>query len=363
MKTIHRYILREFAETFIFGLAVFSIILLLDQIFQLIDLFLSKGVHILTITKLFVLILPNIFSLTIPMATLLGILLAYGRLSEDNEVTALRSSGVTFFTMTYPILVTMLVLSMFLVYFNHYISPTTHGRFRKLYQEVLSQRPVLKFGEKAISNIGEYRLYVNKLDRDSNSLQGVNIYKFSQGGDDPYWRISASSSVVSVTKNAVIFNLFNGYWQKPNPSRPGNLVHMNYDYYQFIIPFEGDVMPVSQSLKEMPATELLREIRNYKKKNLSTNFLETEYWLRWILALAPFVFGLIGIPLGIITERGSKSIGFGLSMVIIFLYYFLLVAALNLSEKGLASPALVMWLPDFALAAGALFFWRKMLKS
>jgi lipopolysaccharide export LptBFGC system permease protein LptF len=161
----------------------------------------------------------------------------------------------------------------------------------------------------------------------------------------------------------VIFNLFSGYWQKPDPSKPEDLVHMNFLYYQFIIPIGGDMMPFSQSLREMTAAEMRVEIKNYRLKKLPVTFLETEYWLRWALALAPFVFAVCGIPLGVVSERGGKSIGFGMSLVVLFVYYFMLVAALNISEKGYLDPSIAMWLPDFVIFACGIFLWKNMLKT
>ena len=363
MKLLHRYIISEFFESFLFGLSVFSSILLLDQIFQLIDLFLSKGISLFVVGRLFLLILPNIFSLTIPMAGLFGILLAFGRLSEDNEITAMRSSGIKYSSIAMPVLFSVVLLSCFLVYFNQYLSPATHSQFRRIYQQILSKRPLIKFEEKGITKISDYRLFVNKIDKESNSLIGVNIYKFSQNENDSAWRISASSAVVAVNPNAVVFNLFNGYWQKPNPARPDNLVHLKYLYYQFSIPIGGDVMPFSQSLREMTASEMKKEINNYRLKKLPTTYLETEYWLRWSLALAPFVFAICGIPLAVVSERGGKSIGFGMSLVVLFIYYFMLVSALNISEKGYFYPGFVMWLPEVVILICGLFLWKKMIKS
>lgn len=363
MKIIYRYILKEFFESFVFGLAVFSSILLLDQVFQLINLFLSKGISFVIVVKLFLLVLPNILSLTIPMSCLFAILLAYGRLSEDNEITALRSSGIGYAGFTMPILAMVLLLCGFLVVFNQRISPGTHQQFRKIYHEIINQRPLLKFEENAVTTIGDYRLFVQKVDKDRNMLYGVNIYKFSKEAQESPWRISASSATVSASGAAVIFSLNHGFWQNPNPAKPLNLVNMSFAHYQFMIPLGDNIMPLSQSFKEMTGPQLLNEIKTYKLKKMPTNLLENEYWLRWILACAPLVFALAGIPLGIVTERGGKSIGFGLSLLVMFGYYLLLVTGLNLGEKGYAPPALVLWLPNVATALVGLIFWKRMLRS
>lgn len=363
MKIISRYVIREFMESFLFGLMVFSSILLLDQIFQLIDLFLSKGIGLWIIFKLFFLILPNILSLTVPMSVLFGIILAYGRLSEDNEITALRSSGLAYWSFTAPVLVIVAVLSVFLLYFNQYLSPSTHKQFRQLYQEVLAQRPLVKFDEKEITTLGEYRLYVQKIDHNSNTLYGVNIYKFSKDEVGVPWRITASSATVAVTPQAVVFYLYNGYWQKSNPARPDNLVHLTFSNYQFTISLEGNLLPTSQSLREMDLPQLRQEIARYHEKKLPTNFLENELWLRFALAIAPLAFALTAVPLGIITHRGGRSIGFGISLLVLFGYYTLLVTSLNLGEKGYVAPGIILWLPDLAAASAGILLWRNMLRK
>ncbi|HBU69826.1 MAG TPA: hypothetical protein DEE98_05520 [Elusimicrobia bacterium] len=361
MKILHRYIIREFLESFFFGLAVFSFILLLDQIFQLVNLFLSKGISLFLVAKLFVLILPNIFSLTIPMSVLLGILLAYGRFSEDNEITSMRSAGMGYFSFTSPVLAGVLCLSLFLVFFNQTLSPVTHRQFRQIYKEVLSQHPLVKFEEKTITRVGDYRMYVDTVAQDG--LKGVNIYKFSPSEAGVPWRISAASATVSVGQDAVLFLLYNGYWQKANPAHPENLIHLKFSSYQFTIPLGGEVIPVSQSLREMSGRQLRVEMKAYRDKKMPTNFIETEYWLRWTLAFAPFVFAVVGIPLGIVLERGGRSIGFGISLLVLFAYYLLLVTGLNMGEKGYAAPKYVLMLPNAAAFLAGLWLWRKMLKK
>ena len=363
LKIIHRYVLREFTESFLFGLIVFSSILLLDQVFQLVDLFLSKGIALPIIARLFLLILPNILSLTIPMAVLLGILLSYGRLSEDNEITSFRSSGLPYRAFTGPVVWMILILSVFLVYFNQTISPATHNQFRMLYKDILNQHPLIKFDDKAIVTVGEYKVYVEHVDKESNVLHGINIYKFSSSEHGAPWRISASSAAVDVSPHAVLFHLSNGFWQQPNPEKLDTLVHMQYKSYLFAIPIGGQVIPFSQSLREMTGTQLLKEIDSYRAKNMPTHFLETEYWMRWALAFSPIVLALCGIPLGIVLEKGGRAIGFGVSLGMLFVYYLLLVTGLNISEKGYVQPGFILFLPNIVMLIVGLLLWRRMVKK
>ncbi len=363
MRILNRYVIREVAESFIFGLLVFSGILLLDQLFQLMNLLLGKGVHLLTVVKLFCLALPNIFSLTIPMSVLLAILLSFGRLSEDNEITAIRSAGLKFKTVTRPVVVCAILLSACLVLFNQYVSPATQREFRGMYREILAQSPLVKFEEKVITNLSDYKLYVEHINKVDNSLQHLNIYKFAPNENGMPWRITATSATVELEGNAVVFNLFNGFWQQPNPAKPQSLVNLNFQTYRFAIDMDNKNTPFGQSLREMNARELRAEINAYRQKKMPTNFLETEYWMRYVLAAAPLVFALIAIPLGLILEKGGKGIGFGISLIVLFVYYILLVSGINLSEKGLAAPSVVMWLPDVVTLVFAGYLWRIMLKK
>jgi lipopolysaccharide export LptBFGC system permease protein LptF len=231
-----------------------------------------------------------------------------------------------------------------------------------MYREILAQRPLVKFEEKVITNLNEYKLYVEHINKINNSLSHVNIYKFAPSENGTPWRITASSATVELQGGAVVFNLFNGFWQKPNPEKPQDLVHLNFQAYRFSVDMDNKAIPFGQSLREMNARELRAEINAYRKNMMPTNFLETEYWMRYVLAAAPLVFTFVGIPLGLILEKGGKGIGFGVSLLVIFFYYILLVSGINLSEKGLAMPVLIMWLPDITIVGLGVWLWRKMLK-
>jgi lipopolysaccharide export system permease protein len=363
MKIVHKYVIREFFEALFFGVLVFTGILMIDQIFQFINLILGKGVPLSTVSALFFLILPNILSFSIPMAVLFGILLSFGRLSEDNEITALRSAGLKYFNFTVPVLILVAALSVLLFYFNQYLSPKTYSGSMSIYHQILTQQPLIKFEEKAITKLDDYQLYVERKSNDNNTLYGVNIYKFEKSSTGAPFRISASSAQVTVNDAGIVFHLFNGYWQKADPATPESLVHLNFARYTFIIPLGKNVLPTSQSLREMDAKTLSRQIEQYKQKNMPTNFLENEFWLRIILAVAPFIFALVGIPLGIVTERGGKGIDFGMTLLILFSYYLLLVIALNIGEGGLIPPRFILWLPNLLTLLTGLLLWRQLLKK
>ncbi|MDR2427075.1 MAG: LptF/LptG family permease [Endomicrobium sp.] len=378
IKKLHFYIIKEFCGSFIFGLAVFSMILLLDQVFQLVDLFLSKGVALWLVIKLFIFILPNILTLAIPMAVLFGVLIAYGRLSEDNEITAMKATGADYKTLSVPIIIFVALISFFLVFFNHFWSPSMHGNFRSLFEEIIMKRPLVRFDEKSIVKLGDYQIYANKVNSLDNTMSGINIYRFEKDEKEKRrqsyqekkeewehgsWRIAASSAAVKVYLNGVQMKLFDGYWQRAHPSDIKNMIHMTFKTYTFFIPLTDAKKANNTTMQQLSSVEILKTIKQYKEQNLPYIVYAIEFWMRWILALAPIAFALVAVPIGIMAGKGGKAIGFGMSLGVIFVYYMLLVIAMNLSEKNYADPKFIMWLPNAVISSAGVFLFIKMVKK
>lgn len=381
IKKLHLYIIKEFCGSFVFGLVVFSMILLLDQVFQLVDLFLSKGVALWLVIKLFIFILPNILTLAVPMAVLFGVLIAYGRLSEDNEVTAMKATGTDYKTLSVPVIVFVALISVFLVFFNHFWSPSMHSNFRSLFEEIIMKRPLVRFDEKSIMKLGEYQIYANKVNSMDNTMSGVNIYRFEKEkkpDNQPYipkkektsalseqgsWRIAASSAAVKVYPNGVQMKLFNGYWQRANPSDIKNMIHMTFKTYTFFIPLADARKANNTTMQQLSSVDILRTIKQYKEQNLPYAVYAIEFWLRWILAFAPIAFVLVALPIGIMAGKGGKAIGFGMSLGVIFVYYMLLVIAMNVGEKNYVEPRIIMWLPNVVVSGAGIFLFIKMVKK
>ncbi|MDD5102430.1 MAG: LptF/LptG family permease, partial [Endomicrobiaceae bacterium] len=177
------------------------------------------------------------------------------------------------------------------------------------------------------------------------------------------WRIASSSATVSVEKNVVILKLYDGYWQRSDPNKLGSMIHMNFSTYKFAIPFGDTVDFDDVSLREMTSKKLRAKIKTFQDNDTQIYTYNNEYWFRWVLAVAPIIFAIIAIPIGIMAGKGGKAIGFGMSLGVIFVYYMLLVVALNIGEKGYIPSCYIMWLPNFVIASIGLILFKKMGKK
>jgi lipopolysaccharide export system permease protein len=240
--------------------------------------------------------------------------------------------------------------------------------FRNIYKQILTTSPLAKFNEKTITKVGDYNIYAHKVNSKDNTLSGVNIYKFFDENNKTDknaipWRIASSSATITVNRNIVYLKLFDGYWQMADPKKVDSMIHMNFGSYEFAIPF-GDGVDFSDiSLKELTSDKLREKISKTDKKDSVIYTYTNEYWFRWILAIAPIVFALIAIPIGIMAGKGGKAIGFGMSLIVIFIYYMFLVISLNIGEKGYVPSCYVMWLPNIVITVIGLILFRKMSKK
>lgn len=380
IKKLHLYIIKEFFSSFVFGVLVFAILLILQMAFELVDLTLSKGVGLLIVLKLFLFYLPNILTLSIPMAVLFGVLLSYGKLSSDNEITAMKSSGLDYKTLTMPVIFLVLIVSIFLIFFNHYISPIINSHSKYIYEEVIAKSPLAKLDAKSITKLGDYNLYANEVNHKTNRLIGLNIYKFEKNDehlctdnkknmllhqDKESLRISAAYALVKTYDSGVQFTLHNGYMQKTNPVNLSDATHMTFYKYVFFIPFEKSMKESIVALASIKSNKLLRIINEYKKQEAPLSAYisyKRDYWFRWVFAIAPIAFVIIALPLGLTNKRG-KAISFMVSLGIILFYYMLFIASVSLGEKNYIPIDIIIWLPNFVTMLIGSYMLIKMAKK
>jgi lipopolysaccharide export LptBFGC system permease protein LptF len=307
------------------------------------------------------------------MAVLFGVLIAYGRLSEDNEITAMKSAGINYKTLTMPVIILVCMLSFFLLILNHFLSPASTSGFKNVFKEIIIKRPFVKLAEKTLNGLGEYNLYANKINNKDNTLSDVCIYKFENENSDEIdnetkrlpqtHRIYAPTATVESRKNAVQIILHNGYLHNVHPSNMKDMTHITFKTYRLFIPSSTYVNEEFLAEMGMSSPELIRTIKICKEYYLSSTKYEIEFWLRYILAFAPIAFVIVALPIGTMAGKVRKDIGFGISLGVVFIYYMLLILAIDSSKKEYIPANFMMWLPNTIVAAAGICLLAKMRKK
>lgn len=361
MKILRNYFLKEFIGPLFLSLGVLTFVMMLGNLVKIADLVINKGVDIYSVAKLFLLMIPYLLTYTLPIAALTAVLMSLGRLSGDNEIVAIKASGINLFTLILPLLVVGTILSLVLVVFNDRVIPYAHYASRKTLVEVGIKNPTAALEPGVfINSFEKYILFIYRIDQ--NKLSNVRIYE-PQGEDKPTRTIVAKQGefIAIPEKNMVKLKLISGTSDEPDPEKPGNFYKLNFKTYFMSLSLAQtqDKDQIRKKPKDMTIQELRNEIAQLKKEGIDPTPLVTQIQEKITLAFSCLVFILLGSSLAIITRRREKSINFGIAFLIIGVYYLMLMGSEALSLQGYVSPLIALWLPNIILGTiGAILTYR-----
>lgn len=211
MRILPSYILRQHLVPFVLGFGVVTFVFEMDVLFDYLDLVINRGVPVGAVLQLFALSLGFVIALSVPCAVLISTLMTFGRLSQDNEITALRASGVHLFRAMVPPLGAATVLAVALTLFNNYIYPDANHAFASLLVDIGRMRPTVKLQEGVfITDFPGYNLLVKSVNGQTNEMRGVTIYQLHAGG--PPTTITADRGYLTYTPDGrtAVLELENG---------------------------------------------------------------------------------------------------------------------------------------------------------
>jgi lipopolysaccharide export system permease protein len=211
MRILTRYVLEEHAGPFFFGMAAIAFVFLLNTVFRDLGRILGKGLPLIVILKFFGLNFAWILALAIPMAVLIATLMAFGRLSSDREIDAIKASAIPIQRLIFPVFGAAAILVLFMIYFNNHILPDFNHKLRQMYYDISRTKPMMSLDPNVFNkDIPNYTILVQEIDQRKNSLKGVFINDTS----DPQYNktIIAERGNVDFIKEQerIIFTLYNG---------------------------------------------------------------------------------------------------------------------------------------------------------
>lgn len=177
-----RYILREHIAPFVYALFVITFLFLVDFLIRILTSILSKGLGWKVVLEILVLNLAWMLALSIPMAVLVATLMAFGRFSSDNEVTAMKALGISPMKAMAPVLLVAVLMGAGLIYFNDRILPEANFRAAALRNDIGRKKPTALITPRTlIKDFENYQIWIDKLDQASGAMQGVRIYGIEPG--------------------------------------------------------------------------------------------------------------------------------------------------------------------------------------
>lgn len=360
MKLTNRYVLREILAPTAVAFAIYTGFMLIRGLVQFSDLLLQSTRPLHDTGLVIAFSSPHIVVLTLPIAFLLGILVGIGRLSQDSELIALRAAGVDLFGLYRPIavlavlftLATGLVMTVVLprtnpIFYGMRLQLSTYGITQKIQPEIFSPE------------FSGRRIFVESASPDRKTLEGLILSDRSNPSDGERLTIARRGALeLEENEGRLWLRLDDAVTHHTAPDARG-YDRASYRTQRILL---DDTNPKERFAKTRPDKQLremtLRELRDRARttRNPELGRLSwVEFHKKFSFPAACLVFGLVGLPLGVVNRRGGRAAGFAVSTAIVLGYYFLYAWGEARAVKGAVPPWLAMWLPNFLLVA--LGFW------
>ena len=362
MRVLRNHLIGEFCSPFLFSVSSFVFLFLLGRgLVQMADFIFNKSVNALLVLKLLWYSLPFILTFIIPMSVLVATLMMFGKLSYDNEIMAMRASGLSLIKVSKPLFFIAVLLSLCTFILSDQVASTTHYRYRQLLTRIGIENPGAALEEGTfIKKFKNFVIFIYEIDK--NKLKGVRIYEPQEG--KPTRTITAQKGeLISIPEEGIIkLRLIQGTSDEPDPKDPAKFYTINFKTYDFPLNINDakDSEELGKKPKDMSIRELRAEIESLGEEGIKATYpLSAEIHNKIAVAFSSIAFLLIGIPLGITTRRSNKSVSFGISLLLMTLYWILLLAGKALAQKGMVPPLLGLQFSNILIGGTGVFLLRK----
>lgn len=335
--------------------------MLVNIIIRLMDMFVSRGISLSNALILLGLSACYILVMTIPMSVLLAVLVGFSRLSSDSEITAMRASGISIHRMM-PAVILFATLAYVLTSFIYVqLLPATNQKLREMKFELFRTQASLGVTPHVFNtDFNDVVLYVNDVEHKSGRMKGLFIAD-NRNQKQPLVIVAAEGKEdTSARTNTINLRLTDGCTHelyadddRRYSMTPFSTMDLGLSIFRF------DNVSVVKSEREMTITELVQTAKIRRDQGRSDAKQWVEIWKKTSLPFACFVFAVLGVPLGMVSNRGGKSAAFATSIALILVYYICLTAGTGLAEDGLLSPFLATWMANFILSFLAVFLYVK----
>lgn len=349
MSVLDRYILRELVKVFLLAVFVLLSVLLLEKLRFLSDLLLTKHASFAAIGRLLLYLTPAFMVLAAPLGVLLSTLMVFSRLSAENEITAMRASGISLYRLLAPVAALSIATLGLTLYLSVSVEHNANLKFRELVVKTLKSSIDTKIRERRFNSGFEGLLiYVNE--NDGGTLRGVFISD-QRNPESPRIIESRLGRIHSdpASETATI-ELADGIIHRSG--KEGLYRTIAFDSYALRMDISGGLgESFEKETPHMSIPELEERIEKLRAQGEKAAAEKTAIHKKFAAPVGCLALGLLGAPLGIMTHRRGAAGGFGLGVVMIVLNYILWMTGQSLGAEGKAPAALAIWAPNVIMGA------------
>lgn len=352
MKILDRYLIKQFIQSILFGLLAFTLIFVVIDMMENLDDFIDQNVQFPIIAQYYAVFIPDIIRLMIPVSVLLSSLFTAGKMSNLNELTAMKSSGISLYRFIAPFFIVSFLISIFTVYFAGYIVPMANKHKVYIEQTYMKKNLVYLGGNIFFQDSKTRIVTINYFDPVSNQANQVSIEDFNPNDRTKITgRIDAQRMVYDTVKAS--WTLYNGIERK--------LTDSTESAEKFIAKEITDLnfKPADLTKKQRKPEEMtLSELSDYAAEQLRTGNdptgIRIEYQSRLAFAFSSMIVVLFGLPLTTSKRRGGVALQFGINLMITFVYLVFMKVSQAFGKNGVLDPFITAWFANFIFLIAAI---------
>ncbi len=359
---IHRYIAREVGVPTLLALVVFTFVLLMGRILKLMELIINKGVPAIEIIQLFSFLIPTFLVITLPLAFLLGVMLGFGRLSSDSEIIALKASGVSLYHLFRPVLALAVLTALLTALLTLVLGPAGNRAFREQIFNIAAKRANVGIQPHVFNaEFDDLVLYVDEEDEENHIFKGVMISD-QRTGTTPSIIFAQQGRIFSDPKALTLtLRIENGAIHRATPGKEADQI-IRFSTYDVNLNM-GQQLEQAEKRPPKPAEidsrELAKTLFPDSDAKPGNPKLAIEFHSRLIFPLAPLLFALVGVPLGVHAQRSGRSGNFSIALFVFLSYYLSLSLAETLVVESGFPTALSLWFPSLIFFVGGIILFQR----
>lgn len=360
-RILNSYIFKEIAGPFALSIVILTVTSLLSKILKLVELAINHGVGIFVILKFILFIMPSFLIYIIPISFLIAVLIAYNRLSSDSEITAIKASGLSTLKVSRPVILMAFFAYGVSSFFTIYAFPWGSLSSKRLLYDVARSKAGIGLKERVFNDAFDgLILYANRIMPENGELEGIFIS--DQRDEKDRNIITAKNGIISADHKTmkITLRLFNGSIHRSEEDGLYKIVTFNtYDLNLSLKDEKVKNPDTSKTNRDLTVSQLKQKIDDLKMAGQDPAPYIIDLHKRFALPASIFVFGLLGVPLGIQKVRTTKFTSFTIGLGVVLFYYVLSTALESLGDKGLLNPILAVWGSDIIMAViGAAMFYK-----
>ncbi|HYK34647.1 LptF/LptG family permease [Alloacidobacterium sp.] len=361
MRILTRYILREVLTHGLLGGVLFTFVLFMKELGPLLELAVRNSTSSSTVGEIFLLMLPNMFTVTIPMAVLVGTLLGLSRLAADSEITAMRASGVGVWRFVGIVGVLAAIAWGAGLVNTLYFAPKASAQMLRLEDELKNTQATYEIQPRVFyEDLKNVVLYVEDVRAGTGAARWRQVFLADLTDPvSPKVTTAEEATVASTDNQTLTMRLQNGMQHQIASDRPDQYTISTFA--QTDLPLEATSTPDPHlGHSDAPVLAMSNHELVERARRPGGRWYQIELERRYAYPTACLVLLLVGVPLGISSKRGGKGAGFVLTIVLVFVYYFLSSAGVALARQNKLPVLAGVWMANLLFGISGIFFLRQM---